>query len=520
MYAAREQFGSRSGTMTAMEPSEGLSGKLLPIHFKPNEDELLSSWICRLALANGMNASSFCSLTLPRKYPTQVMRVEDLDSCVRRNILTTVAEITGTPRDRVIAATLPAYAGFLFERWTTRIGRQWTLPVKRFRDKTRHGLQYCPLCLATKEPYYKRSWRLAIISGCTEHRVQLLDRCPKCASPISFHKATSNGANFPPSDRMTFCYSCKADLRELSPKTTPPVSAEEASFQGRIEAALQEGWIQIPGTWSGYSLLFFPVLRHLTQLLLGKMFGWDSRKSLVQKYGIRMPTLKFTRRCSELTGLSVNERRGLMNIVRQLFTNWPDDFIDFCAAHGIRSYHLQWQIGPLPFWYWTVVNEHMRQSLYRPPQEEIESAISYLKKLRGRYRRWPRPYPKEMKAISEFLNTASPLKRKIRKTSGVGVIRKGDQKLRPRPMSETLWKKVESTIHSGLRFSRMKSGVRRKLLDGILYVLYTGCSWEAMPAKFGTHGRARSMYYFWKRIGLFERIWELCSDLVGRADEI
>jgi hypothetical protein len=116
-----------------MATERRLSGKLLPVHFKPEDDELLSSWICRLALANGMNAASLCSLTLPPKYPTQVIRVEDLDTCVRRDILTTLAEITGTPIDRIIAATFPAYEGFLFERWSNRIGRQWTLPVRRSR---------------------------------------------------------------------------------------------------------------------------------------------------------------------------------------------------------------------------------------------------------------------------------------------------------------------------------------------------------------------------------------------------
>lgn len=507
MYAAKERSGSRSGTMTAMEHSKGLSGKLLPIHFKPNRDELLSSWICRLALANGMNASSFCSLTLPRKYPTQVMRMGDLDACVRRDILTTLAEITGMQRDRVIAATFPAYEGFLFERWSTRIWRQWTLPLKCSRGKTRYGLQYCPLCLTTKDPYYRRSWRLAIITVCAEHRVQLLDRCPKCASPISFHKATSNGANFPPSDRMTFCYSCKVDLRNLPPKTTPPVSAEEASFQGCIDAALQEGWIEIPNTVSVYSVLFFPMLRHLMQLLVGRMFGSDIRKSLGRRYGISMPTIKGTGRWCEPNGLSVDERRGLMNIVRQLFTNWPDDFINFCAAYRIRSYHLQWQIGPLPFWYWTVVNGHMRQSLYSPPKEEIEAALSYLKKLRSRYLLWPRPYPKEMKVISEFLNTSSRFKRKIRKMSGVSVISRGDKKMRPQPMSDVLWEKVEFLIISRSGLLRMESGVRRRLFDGIFYVLYTGCPWEAMPAQFGSYRSARSMYYHLRRKGLFEQLW-------------
>jgi hypothetical protein len=496
-----------------MTPERSLSGKLLPIHFKPKEDELLSSWICRLALANGMNASSLCSLTLPPRYPTQVIRVEDLDTCVRSDILATLAEKTGTPKERIVATTFPAYEGFLFERWSTRIGRQWTLPVKCLRGKTRYGLQYCPLCLATEEPYYRRAWRLAVITICSNHRVQLLDRCPKCASPISFHKATSNGANFPPSDRMTFCYSCKADLRKIRSKSAPPVSDDEVFFQTGIETALCEGWVELPGMLSAYSLLFFPVLQHLFQFLVAGAPGSVLRKSLERQCGINLPAIEFERKRRELTQLSVGARRGLVNMVRRLLSNWPDDFISYCAADKIRSYHLTWRNGRIPFWYQTVIYGRMRQSLYAPSKEEIESAVSYLKKLRSRYRRWPQPYPKEMKVISEFLNTASRLKRKIRKTRGVSVIRRGDKKMRPKPMSETLWKEVEFIISSGSGPLKLESGVRRKLLNGILYVLYTGCPWTAMPAKFGSYESARGMYYYWKHIGLFEEVWRLCSDL-------
>jgi transposase len=218
----------------------------------------------------------------------------------------------------------------------------------------------------------------------------------------------------------------------------------------------------------------------------------------------------FTGQRRELTWFDVGERRALMNIVRQLLTNWPEDFINFCAAHSIPFYHLSWRSlrSELPpFWFWTVINERMRQPLYRPPREEIESAISYLKKLKSRYSRWPKPYPKEMKVISEFLNTSSTLKRKIRKTSGVSVIRRGDKKMRPQPMSDALWEKIEYLISSRSRPLKLAPRVRRRLLDGIFYVLYTGCSWEAMPVKFGAYKSARSMYYHLRRKGLFEQVW-------------
>jgi transposase len=413
------------------------------------------------------------------------------------------------PEGRVIATTLPAYEGFLFERWPAHIGKRWTLPVRNSRGKTRHGLQYCPLCLSSEEPYYKRTWRLSIITICSEHRVQLLDRCTECGSPVSFNSATSGRMHHPPSDRMTFCYSCRADLRRFKSGGLTPVSGDEISFQSRMEAALREGWIEIPGTWSGRSVLFFPVIQQLMLMLarlvsaeLGKNLDWG-------RWGSRL-SFTFTGKRRELTWFDVSERRALMNIVRRLLTNWPEDFINFCATYAIPFYNLSWRSlrsDPAPFWFWTVINERMRQTLYEPPREEIESAISYLKKLKSRYSRWPRPYPKEMKAISEFLNTSSRLKRQIRKTSGVSVIRRGDKKMRPQPMSDALWEKLEYLITSRSRPLKIDAGVRRRLLDGIFYILYTGCPWEAMPVKFGAYKSARSMYYHLRRKGLFEQIW-------------
>lgn len=499
--------------LAVKKPSKDLSGKLLPIHFRPEEDELLSSWICRLALAHGVNPSSLCSHVLPQRARPQEFKIDNVDTCTKSNFLTALAVKTNTPVERVVAATLPAYEGFLFERWNSHAGRAWILPVQSRRGKTRYGLQYCPLCLATGEPYYRRAWRLTIVTICSKHRVQLLDRCPKCASPISFHKAVWNGLHSPPSDRMTFCYSCKADLRKLRAKNTPQVGEGEILFQVSLETAIREGWIELPGTLSGYSLLFFPVLQHLLQLLTREGPGSALRRSLERQCAINMPAIRFMWEKRDLTQLSVGVRRGLMNLVRRLLTNWPDDFTSFCATHKIRSYHLSWRYTHIPFWYWSVINGHMRQPLYAPSKEEVESAVSYLKRLKSCYRRWPKPYPEEMKAVSNFLNTSSLLKRRMRKTSGVQVICRGDKSKRPKPLSGTLWKKVESLINSTSGRLIIDPNMRRKLLNGILYVLYTGCSWKTMPAKFGHHKSARSMYYQWKRTGLFERIWELCSDL-------
>ena len=507
-----------------MPSTHELSGKLLPIHFGPKEDELLSSWLCRLALVHGLTSISFCASVLPQRHPTQLIGMQDIDSYTGKEILTTLAEKTGITSARVASTTLATYEGYLFEGRSPKAWNQWIMPVKLQPHGMKYGLQYCPLCLDTNEPYYRRLWRLVFITLCTKHHVQLLDRCKQCDAPVSFIKAISNGRFAPPSDRLTCCYSCKADLRDVQPEqvnTKVQAGKDEISFQVRLETALQEGWIEMPGGGMGYTLLYFPVLNRLMKLFAMGRFAPSLRADLSRKRGISMSNVTFTRQVPCLTQLGVTERRGLLGMARQLLSNWPKDFIDFCKDNRVPSYYLLEGRSPLPFWFLEVTNEKIRHPLYIPPKEEIESAIRCFKKLKRQYRwsvkrenlRLPSPSHKEIKAVYSFLTSQSSLKRRLRKSHGLVGADRQYILSKPRRMSNTLWKNVELVIRSRQRRFRMESGERRKLLNGVLYVLKTGCPWVIMPTEFGSHTRAKSMYNHLKCTGLFTQIWELCSDL-------
>lgn len=494
-----------------MAPNGGQVGKLLPIHFKPEEDELLSSWICRLALAHGTDSAALCSSILsPRRRPEEV-RMLEVDIRASKEFLSVLAEKTGTSTQRVSAMPLAAYEGFLFERWDAPSGERWLINIPRPPRISQQGLQYCPLCLAGEAPYYKRSWRLAMITLCTRHRVQLLDRCFRCASPVSFLKATYNGMHAPPSERMTFCYSCGADLRDARTGRMPP-SNEEVAFQERLEKALREGWAERPGGGAVPSLLYFPALDRLMRLLAMGEMGTKLRRSLGRKYGTGLLKITFlTKATHRIPQLNVSERRGLLDLSRRVFGNWPEDFIDICASNNLTARWL-WRADETPFWFWKVLEEYMYHPRYKPTKEEIESAIRCMKKMRRRYRRRPRPYPEEMKIVSQFLSPTTPRQRKIQREFRARGI-SGEKQVRPRRMSETLWKKVESVVNSKSKFTKFTPAERRNLLDGMLYVLHTGCSWKAMPAKFGSYRSAHSMYYHWRRRGMLEEILALCSNL-------
>jgi len=47
----------------------------------------------------------------------------------------------------------------------------------------------------------------------------------------------------------------------------------------------------------------------------------------------------------------------------------------------------------------------------------------------------------------------------------------------------------------------------RKVIDGILYVLRTGCQWKALPKEYGSGSTAHRRFQQWTREGAFEKIW-------------
>jgi len=49
----------------------------------------------------------------------------------------------------------------------------------------------------------------------------------------------------------------------------------------------------------------------------------------------------------------------------------------------------------------------------------------------------------------------------------------------------------------------------RQLMRGILYILRTGCQWNALPREFGVSGKTAHRYFQrWVRGGVFKRMWQ------------
>ncbi len=86
-------------------------------------------------------------------------------------------------------------------------------------------------------------------------------------------------------------------------------------------------------------------------------------------------------------------------------------------------------------------------------------------------------------------------------------------------LSDSLWEQIEPLLpqpksrYRGRGQQRKHIGGRpaadrRKVMSGILYVLRTGCQWNALPhAQFGSGKTAHRYFQRWVRAGVFRRMW-------------
>ncbi len=76
-------------------------------------------------------------------------------------------------------------------------------------------------------------------------------------------------------------------------------------------------------------------------------------------------------------------------------------------------------------------------------------------------------------------------------------------------MPDQMWQQVEPLLP---RFRRSRKGGRprlgwRPVLDGIFYVLRTGCQWKAVPPEFGSGSSVHRYFQLLVKKRIFEKLW-------------
>jgi hypothetical protein len=327
--------------------ARGLSGQVLPNHPKLLPGEMLTSWLVRTAHANSMKIQRLLDLAVGRDVPTLQ---RDYDRFAPTSHLQRFSEMTGETLDRLEASTLRVFEGTFVDAVRLNGSSRWVLAQGVYhRKRTKHGLQYCPLCIKLDPtPYFRTVWRCAFYIECSDHHVQMEDACPECDAPIIPFRVELGKRRSTLSTVAVCCHSCGFDLRQTLPK--------------RIAFPTWQLAVDLR------SLLIFhwypdSVLQGASDLATRQVFrDWWTASALIRSSAFRITGIDLVMsdvvfaaletntlwRRSELETRRILERVPLLLLGLWLLQNWPKHLeLAMCRidAHGrvIRRSSREWE---------------------------------------------------------------------------------------------------------------------------------------------------------------------------------
>lgn len=356
--------------------SEGRYAKSrFPRKLRPHDDELLSSWLIRLALLHRTAPMTFTNLYMPET--KNRLWSSDLDLQAGPELITRLAEKSDAPIEDLQRMTLGSYAGYLFETaYGTTGGTPFVNPLgMRGRRNKLPGVRYCPLCLMEdKEPYFRKHWRLSISVACLKHRCYLLDRCQKCGSPVTVYLSCRSGA-------LDSCYMCGEKFVK-APVVYPDKDNGVFRVLERICSIINDGYVIIGYNHDSpspvYSHLYFQVLHQLLKLMLNRRYGKQLREGVLLDFGDIGCESQDGKKWKAFEFVPIPFQAEMLIRAVWLLENWSERFVEVCRKQKLLSSAMLRDMNPAPFWYWKVVIEQ----LYRPDrfvtETEIREALWYM----------------------------------------------------------------------------------------------------------------------------------------------
>lgn len=199
-------------------PVDPKPSNLLPVRPRPYPDELLNSWLIRLATDNGVSNGCFARqvLDVDRLSSLGAIDTDEIPGFSRR-----LAALTGVPVEIIVELSfydahwtipgivpirgVPKLAKMSFE--SKRTNHQGLRKFGEFRA--------CIACWQEDEtPFIRRIWRQQFTTTCAKHNVILIDQCNRCGNRLgsSFRGGLSLKRHF--FAPISICRHCGADHRD------------------------------------------------------------------------------------------------------------------------------------------------------------------------------------------------------------------------------------------------------------------------------------------------------------------
>ena len=340
----------------------------LPRRPLPYPDELLTSWLMRLAVANGQRLP----LMAAHLFDDRSVWSHDPDRVFSAAHRARLIQATGVPGETVDRMLLSRFEGRLATRLVGSAS-PWLLVLSKVGyEGKRYSQLYCPACLADDaHPHLSLFWRLAFMTVCPQHGTLLRDACPHCGA--IFAPALNDlgvGRDWRRQRRVPFawCHACGRDLRvetEVAPEA-------ERVFQSGLLGALEHGVMPWPTLGEVPALEGFEVLRQLLNVL----FLAGPQKVV---YGSVPGPERFpegpwpTFRDFDLPG-----RRALLPQLAFLTSDWPGQVLDVASQAGLGRRPMVAHLSQIPAWYDVVADQlhqgNGRRRIQRPLVPHLDLA--------------------------------------------------------------------------------------------------------------------------------------------------
>ncbi|MDD5401112.1 MAG: TniQ family protein [Sulfurimonas sp.] len=206
------------------------------IEVHPHEDETLTSWVIRNAIANGSDPRSF-AIAAFKKDSTWY---RDIDRYIPYEKVVQLSLLCSLSQEGIRALTLESLIQNLshkthkdnpYSKW------QLITPIGLKGAIRTNGFYFCPKCLVMDDAYLKKQWKLAWVVACPIHKNLLLLSCENCGQVFSPHKITYENPY------LCYCTNCGFNL---SASTTEYVNQEVLVFQEQLsQVAFKDDFMEI-----------------------------------------------------------------------------------------------------------------------------------------------------------------------------------------------------------------------------------------------------------------------------------
>lgn len=318
-------------------------------HPKPLPDELLSSWLVRIAHGHSMKLQTFCRVALGKG---QDLWFRDIDRQAPDWLIRALSEHTGVGLRAIRRTSLLDYKGVLYRRYRWSGHQHWLLPLNMVDTSFHHhGMQYCPLCLAEdKEPYFRKRWRVAFYTMCIKHQCMVHDRCPSCGGAVEFHRREMGKIGQVDSGLITQCHACDFDLRE-SKVIEPVIYDESAGLTWLPALSMLEG----DGVDARYNVGFFAVLHQLCKIMLTHYSHEHLQQYVAGKIGA--PGVMLQPKHESFEYYSLEARHVVIQLAMWLLADPEVRIVDAWRNKSVRYNVLNKDFQPRPQWYLEIVKK-------------------------------------------------------------------------------------------------------------------------------------------------------------------